>query len=84
VRKGEQTNGRTAIKIFFNCFQLIHISSLTYSIIQQIENEPAKLKALLTHEGNILQGTVQDSYFLIKMPIDPTVTSVRLYVAEGD
>jgi len=63
---------------------LIHISSLTYGIIQQIENDPAKVKALFRHDWSILQGTVQDPYFLMKNPIDPTVTSVRLYVAEGD
>jgi len=42
------------------------------------------VKVLFRHDGSIFQGTFQDSYFLMKTPTDPTVTSVRLYVAEGD
>jgi hypothetical protein len=75
------------LKPFFHCFHLIHISSLTYGIkrlIYQIENESAKVEAIFRHEGNILQGIVQDSYYIMKTPTDPTVISVRLYVAEGD
>jgi len=42
------------------------------------------VKALLRNDRNILQGTVQDPYFLMQKQTDPSVTSVRLYESEGD